>query len=189
MEDFIYIILAIVWLVISVIGGKKKKQQQQSQPSRPAHQPYEEKTAPPPGSEIEDMLEEFFGKSSKNQEQQPEAEQILEYEEEPVLHSEPYSFDHESPHQESLESIENVDYSKYETQHNFGYDYQFIANAQGETLDDIIRQYQESDERAQQEDSKMSVVDLDMQEAVTSAFQFDPRKAVIYYEIMNKKFT
>jgi hypothetical protein len=182
MEDIVYIILAIVWLVISVLGGKKKKQAQQQQ-TRPARPAYEEKTAPPPGSEIEDMLEEFFGKPSKPTESEPVAEQ----EPEPVFKNEEHTFEYEPDHQESLETIEETDFKKYEYQEPVASDYQFAGATYAGSLDDIIRQYQESDEKALEEAAKLSVVDLDMNKAVTTTFDFDPRLAVIYSAILNRQ--
>jgi hypothetical protein len=183
MEDIVYIILAIVWLVISVLGGKKKKQAPQQQ-SRPARQPYEEKTAPPPGSEIEDMLEEFFGKSSKA----PEAEPTAEQEPEEVYAHEEQVYDFENTQYDSLETIEQQDYSKYESKFSIDKDYSFSAVSPEGSMDEILRRYRESDEKAQEEDAKLAVVDLDMGQAVTSTFHFDPRMAVIYSAILNRKY-
>ncbi|MFW6351383.1 MAG: hypothetical protein ACOC2E_03265, partial [Bacteroidota bacterium] len=81
MEDFFYIILAIVWLVISIIGGKKKKQQ--SAPKATGQQPAapepQEQTQEP--VDLEDMLEEFFqGESKKKKEKQVQGETFQNYE-------------------------------------------------------------------------------------------------------------
>lgn len=179
MEDFIYIILGIVWLVISILGGKKKKQAQQSQPSQP--QPYEQPRQPKQEqSEIEDMLEEFFGTGNKTQKSEPAPETMYEKEQQ--------SYQQVETPAESLETLEDNEYKRYETKYSVGKDYEFSAEGKIETLEDLINQYKMSDQQIQEEEERLSVVDLDLEEAVRNSIDFDARKAIIYSEIINRKY-
>ncbi len=181
MEDFIYIILGIVWLVISILGGKKKKQAQQANPSRPTPEPYEQPNQPKQGKqEIEDMLEEFFGTGTKTQKSEPAPETLYEKEQQsykPV----------EAP-AGSLETIEDNEYKRYETKYSVGKDYEFSAEGKIETLEDLINKHKMTDQEIQEEEERLSVVDLDLEEAVISGIDFDARKAIIYSEIINRKY-
>lgn len=182
MEDFIYIILGIVWLVISILGGLKKKQASPTTQSRP--QPQEE-TLPEPGPmpEIEDMLDDFFGTGKKRQ--QPE-----HAEEEEVYHPqhEQYLPQNDEVVYESYEEPAEQDYPKYETKYAVSEGYEFSSQVMHGTLDNILEQYRLSDERAKQEDSQMAVEDLDTQGTAAPAFEFDARTAIIYSEIINRKY-
>jgi hypothetical protein len=183
MEDFIYIILGLVWLVISILGGLKKKQAPTAQ-SRP--QPREESLPEPgPMPEIEDMLDDFFGTGKKSHQPKPaDQEEVYnpQYDEEPLPQYEEVVY-------ESLEEPADQDYPKYETKYAVDEGYQFSAQVMHGTLDNILEKYRLSDEQAEFEDSQMAVEDLDSPTTTaTPAFEFDARKAIIYSEIINRKY-
>lgn len=201
MEDIVYIVLGIIWLIVSVLGGLKKKQAQQNQQPSPQAKPYEEPTLEPEETtEIEDMLEEFFGKNTSTQKKQPEPtsqqeeytyqqEEYTYQQDEPTYQQQEYSFEREEMKHESYETIEPHDHPKYETKYSVGKDYEFSAEGHIDTMEDIIRKYQMSDEKAEEEDAKLTVEDIDMHDVVTNGFEFDARKAIIYSEIINRKYS
>jgi hypothetical protein len=175
MEDFIYIILGIVWLVISILGGLKKKQGTPASQSRP--QPQEE-TLPEPDAmpEIEDMLDDFFGTGKKSPQSAPADE------------AEVYQPRYEEVVYESLEEPVVHDHPKYETKYAVDEAYQFSTQTMHGTMDNILEKYRLSDEQAELEDSQMAVEDLDTPGTTAPAFEFDARLAIIYSEIINRKY-
>jgi len=181
MEDFIYILLAIVWLVISILGGKKKKQ---AQTQKPAPEPYDAQPAAPAApnakGEFEEMLDDFFGTDTSAPKKIPNPE--TEY------YEEEYSFEPEPVRVESMESIDPGEYQKYETKYSVGADYEFSTEGKIETLEDLINQYKKSDEQAEEEAAKLNVVDIDMVNSAVTGIDFDPQKAIIYSEIINRKY-
>lgn len=185
MEDFIYIILGIVWLVISIIGGKKKKPGQAPRPGTSRSEPRPIETTEKPkntGADFEDMLEDFFGTGSKKPKDQPAPQPSMTQEK-------PHSFDNYQPEIESLETIESDKMSEYKGTYAVDSDYKFSAQpSKTESMEDIIRSYQLRDKQIQDEDEKINVVDLDISEALASGIDFDARKAIIYAEIINRKY-
>lgn len=63
MEDFVYIILLVAWVIISLYkrNAKAKQQREAGQPKARPH----ETTALPKETSMEEMLEEFFGGGKK----------------------------------------------------------------------------------------------------------------------------
>jgi len=186
MEDFIYIILGIVWLVISIIGGKKKKQQgQKPKPTTYRSEPQPIETTQQPqntGSDFEDMLEDFFGTGSNKPKDQPAPQPSMTKEK-------PHSFDDYQPEIESMETIESDKMSDFKGTYAVESDYKFSSQpSKAESMDDIIRSYQQRDKQIKDEDEKINVVDLDVSEAFASDIDFDARKAIIYAEIINRKY-
>jgi hypothetical protein len=185
MEDFIYIILGIVWLVISIIGGKKKKAGKTPQPRTSQSEPRAGETTQTPqntGSDFEDMLEEFFGTGSKKTKTEPAPQPSMTKESPP-------SYDDYTPEIESLETIDSDKISEYKGTYAVDSDYKFSAEpSKAESMEEIIRSYQLRDKQIKDEDEKINVVDLDVSEALSSGIDFDARKAIIYSEIINRKY-
>jgi len=185
MEDVIYIVLAIAWLVISIIGGRKKKQAQQAKsiPQKQEVEPYETPT-PTSKSEIEDMLEDFFGtgkaKPSPSPYNQPE----------PMVAEEaPHSFSDYTTEKESLETIEETQYSQYQGNYSVSENYIFSQVPGADSMEELIRSYELSDRLAQEENSKLAVLDIHGEHGPLNGFDFDGRKAMIYSEILKRKYT
>jgi FtsZ-interacting cell division protein ZipA len=192
MEDLVYIILGIIWLIVSVVGGLKKKQAQKG--NQPHAKPYEEPTVEPETPiEIEDMLEEFFGTNKKTQQKQPETtynQEEVTYQQEETTYQQPeYSFEREEMKHESYETIEPHDHPRYETKYAVGKDYEFSGQGPVESMEDVIRQYQKSDEKAEEEHARLAIEDIDTQDIISGDFVFDGRQAIIYAEIINRKYT
>ncbi len=186
MEDFIYIILGIVWLVISIIGSKKKKQGQTSRPNTQRSEPQPVSTKEQPqntGSDFEDMLEDFFGTGSKKRKDQPAPQPSMKQET-------PHSFSDYTPEIESLETTASDEMSDYKGTYAVDSDYKFSTQpSKVETMEDIIKSYQMRDQQIKNEDDKLNVVDLDVDEAIQTGIDFDARKAIIYSEIINRKYS
>jgi hypothetical protein len=196
MEDFIYIILAVVWLVISVLGNKKKKAQQQQQQQQPP-QPYEQAPQPsrspenqpqPEPSEFEVLLDDFFGqKTTTVERRQPEP--VIEKDKH--VFSDEYTFEgatslEDDPFQHQMQEY---DFNKYDGKGTVESDYEFAAEGHIETIDELIKSYGEQERIAEEKDSQLVVVDLDEQEETIKEWEFDARKAIIYSEIINRKYT
>lgn len=174
MEDYIYIILVIAWLAISLLKKKPKSEPagQTSQAPRP------ETTSMPQEVEIEDMLEEFFG---TKRESKPQPEIVREptaiersFEEQNQQYS---SFDEDFAHQpepvfNEYANLEMIDES-----------YQFSTEVREQTIDELIRANAAEDARKQAEDELMDVnadgVDIP---------EFNLRSAIIFSEIINRKY-
>lgn len=192
MEDFIYIILAIVWLVVSIIGGKKKKkqaqEQQQPQPHRSESQPIErEVPTSKKENDFEDLLEDFFG--SDTPKKQPSPEPVPQRSPQPA-YTEERSYDDGKTRdyrfggEQKAEEVE-----KFEGVQAIEDDFEFTAEGKVETLEDLIKTYQEREQRILEEDAKIDVVELDEEVIPVSELEFDARKAIIYSEIINRKYS
>ncbi|MFW5706284.1 MAG: hypothetical protein ACOC12_00055 [Bacteroidota bacterium] len=187
MEDIIYIILAIVWLVISILGGMKKKQTKppQQQTSRPQPRPLEADPAPQKEkSDFEELLEDFFGTETDTQERpaQPQRAPQPSYPQE-------FKTKEEEPQSTFYEEQSDPEIEKYQGADVVTENYEFAAEGKMETLEDLIRSYEQSERKTLEEDSKIAVEDLDEGFVGRKDFEFDVRKAIIYSEIINRKYT
>lgn len=192
MEDFLYIILAIVWLVISVIGGKKKKKQaqEQPQPHRSQPQPIErEEPTSKKESEFEDLLDDFFGSDSPKTKEQPQPESAPQRAPQPAYteersYDDGKSSDYRFGGEQKAEEVE-----KFEGVQAIEDDFEFTAEGKVETLEDLIKKHQEREQKILEEDAKIDVVELDEAVIPVDEFEFDVRKAIIYSEIINRKYS
>jgi len=180
MEDFFYIILAIVWLVISIIGGKKKKQQ--SAPKATGQQT----TTPEPQEQtkdpvdLEDMLEEFFqGESKKKKETQVQGETFQNYEDQ-------YQGD-ENMMGTDVKDIAGTSEEIKKFEGEMGSDFEFASEGKIETIEDRIKSYDQDIHNINTENEKIEVEELE-DEVNYGGVDFDGRKAIIYSEIINKKY-
>jgi hypothetical protein len=198
MEDFIYIILAVVWLAISILGNKKRKaqqaQQQQQQPKTEStsqdsrQEPYVEKQPSQP-SEFEVLLDDFFGEGQPTKKPEP-IELKEEKEKEKHVFSDEYTFQGRKPEGYSVkEEMSASEIEKFEGSEAIDDDFEFSAEGSLETIEDLIKAYDNQNRLIQEQDSQIDVVDLDMDELEQSDLEFDGRKAIIYSEIINRKYT
>lgn len=190
MEEFLYILLAIVWLVISLVGNKKKKAKA-GQPAPPTHSSEPVETAPAPqkekeGSEFDDILEEFFGTdTSKPKETKPQpSAQKQDYTPEKSLHDERL----DTSSSQEQEYITDEELKKFEGTQAIEDDFEFSTEGKVETLEDLIKSYDDRYRQMDEQDKALEVVELDDEEYVSEEFDFDGRKAIIYAEIINKKY-
>ena len=203
MEELIYIFLAIIWLVISILGSKKKKQQQQQQQQQQQKQQRQEtqasgsekareyQTAPPtsqkekePAKDFEELLEDFFGTETKPKEKQPQTQEAPR----PAYTQERTYQDDRKPERRFNEDIISEKVEEFEGADAITDDYEFSAEGKVETIEDLIRTYEEEYKKIEEKDKEIDVVDLDDEYAAKEDFEFDARKAIIYSEIIKSKY-
>lgn len=176
MEDFVYIILVIAWLVISIM--KRKPKSDTPAKPRPASQP--ETTSAPRPIDLEEMLQDFFGKK---------AEPTPEPEPEPVR--EQTAIERSYERQEQQYASYDDDYinmpepvfEEFPGQEAVVEEYKFITEIREQTIDDLIRINAAEDARllaAQLAEENAERADLP---------DFDVRTAVIFSEILNRKYS
>ncbi len=175
MEDFVYIILVIAWLAISLLRRKPKNET----PGRTHQAPRPETTSMPKEVAIEDMFKELFGQKNENQPQ-------------PEIMREPTAL--ESSFEEQNQEYSSFDddftrqpepvFNEYASLERIDETYQFSTEVRDQTIDELLRANAAEDARKQAEDELLEVNadGLDMPE-------FDPRSAVIFSEIINRKYS
>jgi hypothetical protein len=175
MEDFVYIILVIAWLVISLM--KRKPKNEAPAKPRPASRP--ETASEPKPVNIEEMFQEFFGGKT---EKQPEPELVRDqtaiersYEQQEQKYS---SFD-----DDYLEMPEPV-FEEFTGEEAVAEEYKFVTEIREQTIDDLIRANaaEEARMRAAGELAEENAERHDLPE-------FDIRSAVIFSEILNRKYS
>ncbi|MFW5793470.1 MAG: hypothetical protein ACOCWC_04230 [Bacteroidota bacterium] len=183
MEDYIYIILGIVWVLVGFLGKKKKKTTapvQRKETSAPEQTPQSQ-----PKAEIETIFEDLFGES-KPKSPEPEVQQVQEAKE---MHSEykgmeDYKFEHEMQ-EESTNQFEQIPEGTAVSK-----DYEF-SSQKIETIEEMIKRIKTSDD--------IQVAELDAENEMNDNADYidnafikeiisDPQKAIIYSEIINKRY-
>jgi hypothetical protein len=187
MEDYIYILLAIVWLVISILGSRKKKQAQQQGQHPPTAEPRPIEADPLPKqgkNDFEELLDDFFGSETTTKEKpvEPQATPKPSF-------TQQYRTRKEEPDHTFNENQPDPELEKFQGADAITDDYEFSAEGKVETLEDLIKSYERSEQKILEEDAKISVVDLDEEIISPKDFEFDARKAIIYSEIINRKYT
>ena len=201
MEEFLYIFLAIIWLVISILGSKKKKQQQQQQQqqkqqkqeTQPSGREESREYQPAPSTgqkekepakDFEELLEDFFGAETKPKEKQPQPQEAPK----PAYAQERTYQDDRKPERRFNEDIISEKVEEFEGTEAITDDYEFSAEGKVETIEDLIRTYEEEYKKIEEKDKEIEVVDLDAEYVAKEDFEFDGRKAIIYSEIIKKKY-
>jgi aconitase A len=177
MEDIIYVVLIIVWLLVSFLKRKPKTQK-----------PAQKRTEPSTGSEpipaeevnMEDMLEEFFGSKKKKKEEPVKTEPIYETRERREQADYPYR--KEVSKNQVEEQMQPV-YENYSGKEEVSDDFEFTSEGKIQTIDDLINQHKakEAIELARAEEEYGTGSD--------DIPDFDLRTAVIFSEILNKKYS
>ncbi len=175
MEEFFYLILVVVWLIISLVKRKGKTAPpagQQKQP--PASQPQEK--------DLGDLLGEFFGKEQPGH--APDAQ---------PGEAEAAARQMEAQREEELEEVyyEEVQQPEYQQrQQEFAAaqgvreDLQAAADEKAASVEDLIRKHASEDARLQAEEEQ--AYGREDQQDVP---EFDLRTAVVFSEILNRKYT
>lgn len=175
MEDFVYIILVIAWLAISFL--KKKPKNEAPGPARQAPRP--ETTTMPKEVAFEEMIEEIFGPKKEKQPQPEIVRQPTAIEQSFEEQNQEYSsFDDDfvsepEPVFQEYAGLERVD----ET-------YQFSTEVREQTIDELIRA-NAAEEARQQAIAELMEVDAENKDVP----EFDLRTAVIFSEIINRKYS
>lgn len=197
MEDFLYIFLAIVWLVISILGGRKKKQQQQQKQQQQRQQqqeqprtfeetrretpePRAEKQEKRPSRDFEELLEDFFG------EETPKTEKPAQRAPAPAYSPEKEYSEERASEWKYLEDVSDEEINKHEGA--VKEDFEFSAEGKVETLEDLIKNYEDQYQQTEEKDKELTVLDLDEEESALTEFDFNGRDAIIYSEIINRKY-
>ncbi len=186
MEDLIYIILAIVWIVVGIVGANKKKKAQAPQQAKPveAQQEPEYQPQPQPARGLEAMIEDIFEKNSPIEETEASLETLSESLEE-YIEPEEYKFEYpETVYPENK-------YDQFSQGYKMDQDYEF-GSQDFESIEDMIKMLEKEDE------SRPEVVDLDSSDQMSnsdiidsdylSEFVNNPKKAIIYSEIINRRY-
>lgn len=175
MEDFIYVILVIVWLLVSFL----KKKPKQTQPSRKQEPAPHGETPAEPGKEMsmEDMFEEFLGGGKKKKEQKEES---------PIK-----EVVYEAGTYDQYEAVDDVDeedavqpaFEDFSGKSGVSEDFEFSAEGKIKTIDELIEAHKrkEAIELAKIEEAYGGKESADIPE-------FNLRDAVIFSEILNKKY-
>jgi hypothetical protein len=197
MEEFFYIILLIIWLAVSYFQKQKKAREKAAAPKPDVQQ--EPSTAPPKEVDMEELLEEFFGggkKATPGAEGHSGTEEAREYtpevmesdrqERQPGYQSwesqaqQSYNDKKESRQEETL----TQGYGEFKGTEGVEDDFEFAAEGKVETIEDLIRTHAAQDAREQAIAEEK--YQTERQEGVP---EFDLRTAVIFSEILNKKYT
>lgn len=204
MEEFFYIILLVIWLAISLY---KRSARAKGQAAKPKSQP-DASTTLPKGAELEEMLEDFFGGGKKkpapvDEEVLSEAEVVYDYEEmvseqgsrkEPVLRDQPepayqaWESRAQRAYNEEQEEKQEDTYAEpaYEPFYkDQGLDAEsFIAMEKAASVEDLIRSHAAKDAREQ------ARAEMEYGGGLAGDLpDFDLRTAVIFSEILNRKYT
>ncbi len=201
MEDFLYIFLAVIWLVISILGSKRKKKAQQEQKQQRQVQQEtqtvkreevpEYQTAQPtsqkqnePKRDFEELLEEFFGGETQTREKQPKRQDAPA----PAYSQERTFQDNKKPERRFNEDIISEKVEDFEGADAITDDYEFSSEGNVETIEDLIKSYEDEYKKIDEKDKELVVVDLDDEDSTKEEFEFDGRKAIIYSEIIKRKY-
>ncbi|MFO7978589.1 MAG: hypothetical protein R6U64_08000 [Bacteroidales bacterium] len=175
MEEFFYLILVVVWLIISLVKRKSKA-------APPPGQQKQQPTSQPREKDLGDLLGEFFGQEQPRPapEAQPgEAERAAQQME-----------------RQREEEVEEYYYEELQTP-EYQENQQKFADAEGVTEDivqavdekaasveDLIRKHASEDARLKAEEEQ-AYGRQDQQDVP----EFDLKTAVVFSEILNRKYT
>lgn len=187
MEDLIYILLAVFWIVLGVIGNMKKKKaaqaQKQTKEAEAAQDPAE--AAPKPKTEFETIFEELLGESESELEyEEQEAAQPAREKYEEYSQKEDYKFDHEKQEPPAYEQFSEG--LKVEN------DYEF-ASQKSITIDEMIKAIEESDENRPEitslgDESSYYESSGQPDDDIIENLIYNPQKAILYSEIINRRY-
>lgn len=202
MEEFIYIILIAIWLLVSFLRKKPKKDQPAKKP-----RPVTREETPQPVEEemsMEDMLEEFFGKGKKKTEEPaPRKEPVFDAAErserrydrrdkEKRFNSGDERRDRDSGRRWGADRVPDSDISEmeaaglegFEGQEGAGEDFAFASEGKVKTIDDLIEAHKK-EEAVRKAFAEEQGYDAGVLEGIPD---FDLRKAVIFSEILHRKY-
>lgn len=198
MEEFFYIILLVIWVVVSLIKRNKAKKAQEKPAAKPAREPaVEEGTtqAPPRELDLEEVLGELFGKGKK----QPVPDPLEEKAARPAggtkraVEAKESTYRAEDSHSEDSSYADHGDallegeLEEYAEELGVQKDYEFSAEGKVETIEDLISRHAAEDARLQAADEFRTGETADA-EGLDEVPDFDLQTAVVFSEILNKKY-
>lgn len=163
MEDVIILILAFVWLMYSLYKGLSKKKQAEKTSPQPAKQPEGEKK----GKDFETVFREILGEEEVTTETATEPETAAH-----------------KPEAFQMEAEEKMpdEMEKHTGMTGVGDDFEFSAEGEIETIEDQVEKQKKHKEK------NLEVIELWDEEDEQETLYFDPRTAVIHFEIMKRKY-
>lgn len=199
MEEFFYIILLVIWIVVSLIKRNKAKRAAEEPVPKPAQKTTTEKDTgqtPPRELDLEEVLGELFGKGKKQPVPEPleegastaaagsskrpaGAREPVYRAEESVPRSRTYADHGGAAFQQELE--------EYAEELGVQEDYEFSAEGKVETIEDLISRHAAEDARLQAADEFQAWETAD-DEGLDEVPDFDLQTAVVFSEILNKKY-
>lgn len=177
MEDLIYIVLIVVWLLVSFLRRKPKTQKSPQKQTEPASG-----SEPIPAEEVnmEDMLEDFFGSKKKKKEEPVKTEPVYETRER--REQADYSNRWEQTVEPDKKQMEPA-YEEYSGKKVVSEDYSFAPEDKVQTIEDLIKQHKAK------EAAELARAEEQYGTASNDIPEFDLRTAVIFSEILNKKYS
>ena len=209
MEELIYIVLVVVWLLVSFLKRKPKKEDQtgKQQPSTQA-----EEGTPVEEMDMEDVLEEFFGGGGKKKEKesQPAGEPVYETRErsdrpekeekgrwEDTRRERESSFGERASADREGESSGREQYESGDESYRKGYERYEGTSADApkiedetasvdkvQTIEELIRSHKKEEALRMAKEEEYDAGERHGEEVP----EFDLRQAVIFSEILNKKY-
>ncbi len=163
MEDIIIILLAFVWLMYSLYRGRSKKKQREKQTPQPVARPEAEKE----DKDFETVFREILGEEDVATESTSEAETVEEETKAPQV---------------SSEEEEQGEYERHTGLTGVSDDFKFSAEGKIDRIEDqIVKQ-------KKQKEKHLEVLELWDEGDEPETLYFDPRTAVIHFEIMKRKY-
>ncbi len=175
MEDLIYIVLIVVWLLVSFLRRKPKTQKPSQKQAEPATG-----SEPSPAKEVnmEEMLEDFFG-TKKKKEEPVKTEPVYETRE----RREQSDYTDRRQHKaEPVKTQMEPAFEEFSGKTVVSDDFEFASDGKIQTIDDLIRQH-----RAK-EAAELALAEEKYGSSASDIPEFDLRTAVIFSEILNKKY-
>ncbi len=165
MEDVIFVLLAFAWLIYSLYKGKsKKKTREKSVPQTETQSGSERKE-----KDFETIFREIVGEKEDVVTQNTTKETV----------NNPSTMQNQQ-----MEAQKSAGFEKHTGMTSVGEDFQFSAEGEIETIEDQI----EKQEQEKEKEETIEVIDLWDDEVKTESFHFNPRDAIIYSEIIKRKY-
>ncbi len=174
MEEYVYIILVVIWLLVSILRRKPKKDATKGKPQTAP----QEKTSAPAEKEMgmEEMLEEFLGGGKKKPKEQTHKKQL----DEPVYNA-PERREVKTTAYRTPEKQEAA-FEEFEGEAN-AEDHALASEEKIKTIDELIELHKKEEAlRLAREQEEAGI------EAAEGIPEFDLRNAVIFSEILNRKY-
>lgn len=174
MEEYVYIILVVIWLLVSILRRKPKKDATRGKPQTAP----QEETGAPAEKEIsmEEMLEEFLGGGKKKPGETSRDKPV----DEPV---------YDAPERREVKTTTYRTPEKQETAYEefegeaVAEDHAFTSEGKIKTIDELIESHKKEEAlRLAREQEEAGI------EPAEGIPEFDLRNAVIFSEILNRKY-
>ncbi len=163
MEDIIFILLAFAWLMYSLYQ-KQSKQKPEDKPESQA--PDDEPQTEKKEEGFETIFRDVFGEEEVSAERKPRE-----------------TFEQAETPQPQPEKQKPEGYDKHSGMSSVDDNFEFSAEGEIETIEDQVKK------QKQQEEKVLEVIDLwDEEENENEVWDFDPRMAIIYSAIINRKY-